>query len=68
MTKAPIVLDVDHGHGGGPGPRNQSCDARDRFVESLVDFLLAGKIGVIQDAALDINDDKCGLSNRHTPI
>ncbi len=66
MTGASIVLDVNHGHGGRPGPRDESGDAPDRFVESLVDLLLAGKIGVIQDATLYIDDEQCGFGSRHS--
>ncbi len=66
VTRTPIVLNVDHGHERSPGSLDESGDAQDCFVESLVDFLLARQIGNGQDTALDVDDEKCGLGGRHT--
>jgi hypothetical protein len=66
VTAATIVLDIDHGHGCGSRSIDKCSNARHRFAEGPVDFLLARKTGVIQDAALDVDHQECNLSSRHT--
>jgi len=68
VTRPPIVLHVDHRHGRRPRSLDESGNARNRFVERPVDFLLACQDGVIQNAALDIDDQKCGFLGSHTSI
>jgi hypothetical protein len=63
VTGTAIVLDVDGGHGDIACSLDESGNTSDRFVESLVDLLLAAKVGKGEDVALNVNDEESGLGH-----